>query len=111
MCPGRDGEERKNAGKESAGGGRGRTRDEAVRWTCWVPGPSDDLKKNQFLMKPQHGQLQTVSLEVTKFWSPPRSPHDPTMLPRSTLAPMLHGESAGETQALPSGTLIQHCSG
>lgn len=31
-------------------GGGWRTRDEAVRWTCWVPGPSDDLKKNQFLM-------------------------------------------------------------
>lgn len=25
-------------------------------------------------MKPQHGHLQTVSLEVPKFWSPPRSP-------------------------------------
>lgn len=54
MCPGREREERRNAGKESAGvcvcGGERRTRDEAVRWTCWVPGPSDDLKKNQFLM-------------------------------------------------------------
>lgn len=51
-------------------------------------------------MKPRHGYLQTVSLEVTKFWSPPRSRQDPIMLSKSTLAIRLHCESAGETQRL-----------
>lgn len=56
------------------GQGWGGARGEAVRWTSWVLGPTDDLQKRQLLIKPQHGHLQTVRLEVPKFWSPPRSP-------------------------------------
>lgn len=36
-------------------------------------------------MKPQHGNLQTLSLEATKVWSPPASPWDPPMLHMSLL--------------------------
>lgn len=52
-------------------------------------------------MKPQHGNLQTLSLEATKVWSPPVSPWDP---------PCFTFVCWGNTEAwlaLPSGTLIQ----
>ena len=105
MCPGRDGEGRRNAGQED-GLRRCQVR---LRWICWVSGPSDGLQKRQLLMKPHYGSLKTVSLDVAKFWSPPRSTQDLTMLPKFTLAPMLHPESSGETQALPRGTPTQLC--